>query len=158
MKGEISNLEAFASICPIPADQFVVSAFAMNFPTATPLEAKDLDQLPRHPSGTFTVVCRPLGHLPTTQATSATQAPQGQAAALHLRHEHVVPAAVLRTLDHLPPGDGWSMVALRQQEDLHLAAVDYSLANRKLLPQMCHLLLQKGGSLATQGPHHPMPP
>ena len=34
VKGEISKLEAFASICPIPADQFMVSAFAMNFPTA----------------------------------------------------------------------------------------------------------------------------
>ena len=33
------------------------------------------------------------------------------------------------------------MVALRQQEDLHLPAVDYSLDNRKLLPQLCHLLL-----------------
>ena len=59
VKGEISKLEAFAIICPIPADQFMVSAFAMNFPTATPLEAKDLDQLPRPPSGTFTVVHRP---------------------------------------------------------------------------------------------------
>ena len=75
VKGEISKLEAFASICPIPADQFMVSAFAMNFPTATPLEAKDLDRLPRPPSGTFTVVRRPLGPLPTTEATSVTQAP-----------------------------------------------------------------------------------
>ena len=69
VKGEISKLEAFASICPIPGDQFMVSAFAMNFPTATPLQAKDLDQLQRPPSGTFTVVRRSLGPLPTTQAT-----------------------------------------------------------------------------------------
>ena len=157
VKGEISKLEAFASICPIPADQFMVSAFAMNFPTATPLQAKDLDQLQRPPSGTFTVVRRSPGPLPTTQATSVTQAPECQAAALRLRHEHVVPAAVLRTLDHLQPGVGWSMVALRQQEDLHLPAVDYSLDNRKLLPQLCHLLLQKCGSLAAQGRQKPPP-
>ena len=50
------------------------------------------------------------------------------------------------------------MVALRQQEDLHLPAVDYSLDNRKLLPQLCHLLLQKGGSLAAQGRQKPPPP
>ena len=124
VKGEISKLEAFASICPLPDDQFMVSAFAMNFPTATPLQAKDLDQLQRPPSGTFTVVRRSLGPLPTTQATSVTQAPECQAAALRLRHEHVVPAAVLRTLDHLQPGVGWSMVALRQQEDVHLPAVN----------------------------------
>ena len=66
------------------------------------------------------------------------------------------PAAVLRTLDHLQPGGGWSMVALRQQEDLHLPAVDYSLDNRKLLPQLCHL--QKCGSLAAQGRQKPPPP
>ena len=158
VKGEISKLEAFASICPIPADQFMVSAFAINFPTATPLQAKDLDQLQHPPSGTFTVVRRSLGPLPTTQATSVTQAPECQAAALRLRHEHVVPAAVLHTLDHLHPGVGWSMVALRQQEDLHLPAVDYSLDNRKLLPQLCHLLLQKCGSLAAQGRQKPPPP
>ena len=49
------------------------------------------------------------------------------------------------------------MVALRQEEDLHLPAVDYSLDNRKLLPQLCHLLLQKCGSLAAQGRHRPPP-
>ena len=112
VKGEISKLEAFASICPIRTDLFMVSAFARNFPTSTPLEAKDLDQLPRPPSGTFTVVRRPLGPLPTAQATSVTQAPRCQAAALHLRHEQWVPPAALRTLDHLQPGVGWSMAAL----------------------------------------------
>ena len=50
------------------------------------------------------------------------------------------------------------MVALRQHEDLHLPAVDYSLDNRKLLPQLCHLLLQKCGSLAAQGRQKPPPP
>ena len=79
VKGEISKLEAFASICPIPADQFMVSAFAMNFPTATPLQAKDLDQLQRPPSGTFKVVRRSLGPLPTTQAY---QSPKHQSARL----------------------------------------------------------------------------
>ena len=49
------------------------------------------------------------------------------------------------------------MVALRQQEDLHLPAVDYSLDNRKLLPQLCHLHLQKCGSLAAQGRQKPPP-
>ena len=157
-KGEITKLEAFASICPIPADHFMVSAFAMNFPTATPLQAKDLDQLQRPQSGTFTVVRRSLGPLPTTQATSVTQAPQCQAAALRLRHEDVVPVAVLRTLDYLQPWVGWSTVALRQQQDLHLSAVDYSLDNRKFLPQLCHLLLQKCGWLAAQGRQKPPQP
>ena len=50
------------------------------------------------------------------------------------------------------------MVALREQEDLHLPAVDYSMEKRKLLPQLCHLLLQKCGSLAAQGWQKPPPP
>ena len=74
-----------------------------------------------------------------------------------LRHEHVVPAAVLQTLDRLQLGAGWSMVALRQQGLLHLPAVDYSLSNSTLLPQLCHLLLQKSGTLAVQGRRDPPP-
>ena len=46
----------------------------------------------------------------------------------------------------------------RQQEDLHLPVVDYSLDTRKLLPQLGHLLLQKCGSLAAQGRQNPAPP
>ena len=69
-----------------------------------------------------------------------------------------MPAAVLRTLDHIQLGVGWSRVALRQQEDLHLPTVHYSLDNKKLLPQLCHLLLQKCGSLAAQGRHKPPQP
>ena len=92
LKGEISKLEAFASICPIPADQSMVSAFATNFLTATPLQAKDLDQLQRPPSGTFTIVRRSLGPLPTTQATSVTQAPECQAAAPVLRIQILQPS------------------------------------------------------------------
>ena len=74
-----------------------------------------------------------------------------------LRHEHVVPAAVLQTLDRLQPGAGWSVVALRQQEVLHLPAVEYSLSNSRLLPELCHLLLQKSGTLAVQGRRDPSP-
>ena len=116
VKGDISKLEAIASRRPIPADHFMVSAFSMNFPRATPLEAKDPDELlpPPPPKWHHHSFAQAFGPLPTTQATSATQAPQCQAAALHLRHVHVVPAAVLCTLDHLQPGVGWSMVALRQ--------------------------------------------
>ena len=46
---DIFKLEAFASICPVLADQLMVSAFIMNFPGATPLDCKELDKLPRPP-------------------------------------------------------------------------------------------------------------
>ena len=49
VRGDVSKLEAFASICPVPADQFMVSAFVMNLPGATPLDCKELDKLPRPP-------------------------------------------------------------------------------------------------------------
>ena len=74
-----------------------------------------------------------------------------------LRHEHVVPAVVVQTLDRLQPGVGWSMVALRQHDLLHLLAVDYSLSSRGLLPELCHLLLHKSGTLAVQGRRDPPP-
>ena len=94
-----------------------------------------------------------LGH----SHTEVIQAPQSHARALYLRHEHVVPTTVLQTLDRLQPGAGWSMVALRPQEDLHLPSVDYSLTNSKLLPQLCHLLLQKTWLVAAQGRQAPPP-
>ena len=47
--------------------------------------------------------------------------------------------------------------ALRQQELRHLPAVDYSLSNNRLLPELCHLLLQKSGTLAVQGHSDPPP-
>ena len=43
------------------------------------------------------------------------------------------------------------MVALRQHKHLHLPAVDDSLTNIKLLPQLGHLLLKKTGLVAAQG-------
>ena len=49
VNGDVSKLEAFASICPVPANQFMVSAFILNFPWATPLGCKELDNLPRTP-------------------------------------------------------------------------------------------------------------
>ena len=49
------------------------------------------------------------------------------------------------------------MVAVRQQELLHLLAVEYSLTNTRLLPDICHLLLQKSGTLAVQGREDPPP-
>ena len=54
-------------------------------------------------------------------------------------------------------GAGWSMVALRQQELLHLPAVEYSLTKSRVLPELCHLLLQKSGTLAVQGRRDPSP-
>ena len=50
------------------------------------------------------------------------------------------------------------MVALRQQELLHLPAVEYSLTNSRLLPKLCHLVLQKSGTLAVQVRRDPPPP
>ena len=67
-----------------------------------------------------------------------------------LRHEHVAPAAVLQTLDRLQLGAEWCMVAQRQPELLHLPAVEYSLSNSRPLPELCHLLPQKSGTLALQ--------
>ena len=49
------------------------------------------------------------------------------------------------------------MVALWQQELLHLPAAVYSLTNNTLLPELCHLLLQKSGTLAVQGRRDPPP-
>ena len=77
--------------------------------------------------------------------------------ALYLRHDQVVPAAVLQTPDQFELGVGWSMVALRQQEDTHPPSVDYSLSNNRLLPQLCHLVFQKCGTLAVQGWQEPPP-
>ena len=154
--GDVSKLEAFASICIVFVDQFMVSAFVMNFSGATPLECKELDKLPQPASSTVRVVRRPMGPLPNTQAI---QAPQGPFHVPYLRHEHVVLAAAVQTLVRLHTGARWSMVALRQPEDLHLPSVDYSLTNNKRLIQLCHLLLQKNGLVAAQGwqappPHH----
>ena len=47
------------------------------------------------------------------------------------------------------------MVVLRQQQLLNLLVVDYSLRNSKLLAELCHLLLQKSGTLAVQGCRDP---
>ena len=41
VNGDESKLEAFASICPIPANEFMVSACILNFPGATPLDCKE---------------------------------------------------------------------------------------------------------------------
>ena len=116
------------------------------------MDCKELDKLPRPASTTIRVVRRPMGPLPTTQAISA---PQSHAHALYLRHEQVVPATVLQTLDRLQPVAGWFMVALRQQVDLHLPSLDYSLTNSKLLPQLCPLLLQNIGIRGAQGRQAP---
>ena len=157
VNGDMSKLEAFASMCPVPANEFMVSAFILNFPGATPLDCKELDNLPRPPAGTVRVVRRPRGPLPAKCASPPPQCPKAPAAML-LRHENVVPAAVLQTLDRLQPGAEWSMVVLRQQGLLHLPAVEYSLTNSILLPELCHVLLHKSGTLALQGRRNPPPP
>ena len=151
-----SKLEAFASICPVSANQFMVSAFILNFPRPPPLDCKELDNLPRPPTGIVRVVRRPMGPLPPKSAIPLPQCPKARAAML-LGHEHVLPPAVLQTLDPLRPGAGCSMVALRQQELLHLPAVDYSLSNSRLLAKLCHLLLQKSATPAVQGRRDPPP-
>ena len=156
VKGDVSKLEVFGSICPVPTNEFMVSAFILNFPRATPLDCKELDNLPRPPTGTVRVVWRPMGPLPPNPASPVPQHPKAPVAML-LRHEHVVLAAVLQTLDRLQLGAAWSMVALRHQELLHLPAVEYSLSNSRVLPELCHLLLQKCGTLAVQGRTDPPP-
>ena len=112
---------------------------------------------PRPPSSALTVVRRPMGPPLATRA-GAGQSQGPTAHPLRLRHNHIVPAAVLQTLDRLQPGAGRSIVALRQQEEHLLPSVDYSLTNKKLLPQLCHLLLQKCVTLAAQGRRQPLPP
>ena len=108
VNGDISKLQAFVSIRTVSADQFMVSAFIMNFPGATPLDCRDLDKQPRPPCGTVRVVRTPMGPLPPPPPpppNPVTQSPQAPAATL-LRHEHVVLAAVLQTLDRLQLGAG----------------------------------------------------
>ena len=137
VRGDVSTLEAFARICHVPAHQFMVSGFVMNFLGATSLDCKRLDKLPRPASGTVGIVQRPMGPLPDMHAIQATQS---HAHALYLRHEHVVPVALLQTWDRLQPGALWSMVALRQHKDGHLPVVDYSLTNSNLLLQKAELV------------------
>ena len=62
--GDVSKLKAIASICPVPANQFMLSAFILNFPRATPVDCKELNNLPRPPTGTVQVERRPMGPLP----------------------------------------------------------------------------------------------
>ena len=59
---------SMGSICPVPANHFMVSAFILNFPGATPLDWKELDNQPRPPTGTVRVVRRPMGPLPPNPA------------------------------------------------------------------------------------------
>ena len=143
-------------MCPVPANQFMVSAFILNFPGATPLDCKELDNLPRPPTGTVWLVRRPMGRLPPNSAGRLPRCPKAPAAMLQ-RHDHVVPAALLQTLDLLQPGAGWSMVALAQQKVLHLPAVEYSVTNSRLLQELWHVLLQKSGTLPVQGRRDPPP-
>ena len=90
--GDVSKLESFASICPVPANQFMVLAFILNFPGATPLDCKELHNLPWPPTDTVRVVRRPMGPLPPNSASPVPQCPKA-AAAMLVRHDHVVPAA-----------------------------------------------------------------
>ena len=82
VNGDVSKLEAFASICHVPANQFMVSAFILNFPVASPLDCKELDNLPRPPTGTVRVVRRQMGPLPPNPASLVPQCPQAPAAML----------------------------------------------------------------------------
>ena len=115
VNGDVSKLEVLASISPVPANQVMVSAFILIFFGATPLDCKELDNLSRPPTGTIRVVRRPMGPLPPNTASLGHWRPQcpKAPAPMLLRHEHVVPAAVLQTLDRLQLGAAWSMVALR---------------------------------------------
>ena len=72
-----------------------------------------------------------------------------------LLHEQIVPAVMLQTLDRLQAGAWLSLVAPRQQELLHRPALDYSVSTSRLLPKLCHLLLQESGTLAVQGRKDP---
>ena len=63
VNGDVSTLEAFANLCPVHANQFMVSAFILNFPGATPLDSKELDNLPRPPTRKVRVVRRAMGPL-----------------------------------------------------------------------------------------------
>ena len=127
-----------------------------GFPLATPLKTKELGMLPRPPSSALTIVRRPIGPPAATRACLAP-AKGPKADPLRLRRNHIVPVAVLQTLDRAQPEAGWSMVSLRQQEELLLPSVEYFLSNTKLWPQLCHLLLQKCGTLAAHGHGHPPP-
>ena len=147
VKGDVSKLEAFASIHLVPADQLMGTAFALNFPLTTPLKTKELDMLPRPPSRAHSIVRCPIGPQATSRARQApAKGPKGEP--LRVPHNHIAPAAVLEALDRLQCRAGPSMLFLRQQEELLLPSVKYSLSNTKLLPQLCHPLLHKCGTPA----------
>ena len=136
VKGEISKLEAFAIICPIPPDQFMVSAFAMNFPTATPLEANATIDQP-------TPGCR-WSKVRKTVAGTTSSWRSRSAAAWHSGSWVTDVACVV--------GKGPRGLCTIVKVALGgIGSWSRSLDNRKLLPQVCHLLLQKCGSLAAQG-------
>ena len=78
VNGYVSKLEAFASICPVPTNEFMVLAFILNFPRATPLDCKELDNVPRPPTGTVRVVRRPMGPLHPTPPAQFPSVPRHQ--------------------------------------------------------------------------------
>ena len=72
---DVSKLEAFASICPVPTNEFMVLAFILNFHAATPLDCKALDNLLCSPACTVRIVRRPMGPLhPTPPVGSSCHA------------------------------------------------------------------------------------
>ena len=77
VNGDVSKLEAFASICPVPANQFMVSAFILNFPRATPLDRKELDNVPRPPPLAQSGLCGAQLALTTQPRHPSTPASQG---------------------------------------------------------------------------------
>ena len=46
VNGDVSKLPVFASMCPVLANQFMVSAFILTFPRATPSDCKEVDNRP----------------------------------------------------------------------------------------------------------------
>ena len=87
VNGDVSKLEAFASIHPVLANEFMVSAFILKFPGASALDYKELDNLPRPPTGTVWVLRRPMGSLPPDPASPPPQCAKAPATGVSQRQQ-----------------------------------------------------------------------
>ena len=97
VKGDVSKLEAFTSICPVLTDELMMSAFALNFPLATPLKTKESDISSSHPL-VHSQLCAAQWNPSVATRAHLAPAKDPKADPLCLRHNHIVPSAVLEAL------------------------------------------------------------
>ena len=149
----------FGGVCqhlPRPYGRVHGVGFHHELPPGPPFELQGAGEAALPPLCQSPGCVRPTGPFEPPPPIPITHGPHAPAAIL-LRHEHVVLAAVLQTLDRLPPGDFWSVVAPWQKGVLHLSMQDYSLSNCRFFLRLCHLFPLKSGMLALKRRCEPPP-